>query len=132
MNLIYKFEFKIWHYINTSDSLQLFVLQDMKLNKQLEFIWRSHRSLPENQTSIFTHVLDSHYSEPHILGLDVEERARFLADICYQRGKYFATPHLLLPFGSDFTFINATEEFEPMDDYIQYINSHEVCCFLLA
>jgi hypothetical protein len=101
------------------------IKQDMKLKKQLEFIWRSHTNLPENQTSIFTHVLDSHYSEPVILGLDIQDRAKALVDICYQRGKYFATPHLLLPFGSDFAFTNATEKFEPMDEYIQYINSHE-------
>ena len=103
----------------------------MKLTKQLEFIWRSHTSLPANETSIFTHILDSHYSEPLILGLTLEEKAKFLAAICRKRSNYFATPHLLLPFGNDFAFTNARDKFKPMDGYIDYINSHKVCCVRL-
>ncbi|XP_065833853.1 epididymis-specific alpha-mannosidase-like isoform X2 [Oscarella lobularis] len=99
--------------------------QLFKRSQHLEFNWQSHALLAENETTIFTHVLDSHYSTPLILGLSVEEKASSLAKTCHERSAWFRTDHLLVPFGSDFQFTDAESKFRGMDSILSHINANQ-------
>lgn len=97
------------------------IKQEMKSQKELEFFWLSQVS---NKT-IFTHVLDSHYTTPYMIGIDTEEKAQSFVDSCQQRLQWYRTNHLLIPFGGDFAFQNAGSQFKEMDTIIDYINAHQ-------
>ena len=96
------------------------IKQQMKVNKGLEFHWRS----PYSNRTVFTHVLDSHYSTPLIIGFNTEERANFFVNDTKERLKWYKTQHLLIPFGGDFAFHDAVESFKDMDEIIAYVNAH--------
>ena len=90
----------------------------------------------ELDTSMFTHVLHSHYSAPR--GYDWEEpgtprvsqwnaasRGSGLASKMKQRAHAYRTNHLLVTFGDDFKFKNAALQFQNMDLIIRAINDNK-------
>jgi hypothetical protein len=93
--------------------------QKMKGTKSLEFHWKS----PYTNSLIFTHVLGQHYSTPSMIGLTMAEKAASLVKTCHKRLNWYRTPHLLLPFGHDFAFVNASLDFQNMEKIMKYINS---------
>ena len=95
------------------------IKQQMKMNKTLEFNWTS----PFTNISMFTHVLSAHYSTPKITGIDIAQKAQSLIDTCRKRMKWYKTEHLLLPFGSDFAFKDATKDFQQMEEIMSHINN---------
>ncbi|XP_019863647.1 PREDICTED: epididymis-specific alpha-mannosidase-like isoform X2 [Amphimedon queenslandica] len=95
------------------------IKQRMRETKSLEFYWTS----PYSNASMFTHVLGEHYSTPTMLGLDTKERAESFVSTCKTRLSWSRTNHLLVPFGNDFAFFNASEHFSTMDKIVAYINS---------
>ena len=98
------------------------IKQEMKRSRTLEFFWYS----PFSNQTIFTHVLDSHYGTPYILDFPtVEERATFFADHIKTRLEWYRTGNVLIPFGSDFSFQNAVDDFKKMDEIVEYITSHQ-------
>ena len=46
------------------------------------------------------------------------------ANISKTRAAWYATPHVLIPFGCDFNFQNALMKYKNMDLLIEYINQH--------
>ena len=96
------------------------VKQRMKETKSLEFYWES----PYSNVLMFTHVLGEHYQTPAMLGLNTRERAESFVTTCKKRLSWSRTDNVLVPFGNDFAFINASEKFSIMDEVVDYINSH--------
>ena len=94
------------------------IKQRMRKDQTLEFMWSSTFT----NAAIFTHVLDMHYATPIIIGLTTLEKALSLANTCNERLKSFKTDQLLIPFGNDFNFQNATEQFSKMEEIMDYIN----------
>ncbi|KAF2068926.1 hypothetical protein CYY_009755, partial [Polysphondylium violaceum] len=121
-------------------------------NQDFEFIWYPSNNYGR-ELSIFTHILDNMYTSPSLCvypnasdpnfsictGFDFEgdpdinppinesninERASILVEIIKQRSSYYRHNNLLLPFGSDFRFQDATVEFINMDKLIKYINTN--------
>ena len=96
------------------------IKQQMKIDKGLEFQWRS----PFSNRTIFTHVMDSHYTTPPISGNTIEEKANSFVNISKVRLEWYKTQHLLIPFGDDLTFTDAEKLFTEMDEILAYINAH--------
>ena len=96
------------------------IKQQMKIDKGLEFQWRS----PFSNRTIFTHVLDSHYSTPAISGFTTEDKANYFVNDIKVRLEWYKTQHLLIPLGNDFAFRNAEESFREMDEILAYIDAH--------
>ncbi|EFA78443.1 hypothetical protein PPL_09095 [Heterostelium album PN500] len=120
-------------------------------DRSFEFNWYPSASYSRS-LSIFTHILDDHYNTPEICyqnasdpvnitctGFDFEsnpqinppitpeniaERADILLEIVRQRSLYYRHNNLLVPFGSDFSFQEASMQFGNMDLLIAYINSN--------
>lgn len=96
------------------------VKQSMRADKGLEFFWK----YPNSKFNIFTHVLDTHYGTPKLIGVNVQSLVLELVPIVRKRLNWFQTDHLLLPFGGDFSFKIASLQFSIMDDIMQYINAN--------
>ena len=96
------------------------IKQRMRKDKGLEFHWESSFT----NTKMFTHVLDMHYSTPTVIGVSVHEKAISLAITCLERLEWYKTDQLLVPFGGDFDFQNATEKFLGMEELTHYINQY--------
>ncbi|EGC34354.1 hypothetical protein DICPUDRAFT_98237 [Dictyostelium purpureum] len=122
----------------------------MEIEREFEFMW--YPSPNNKNLSIFTHVLDHHYSSPFLsienylapmlsytTGFDFEgpssqnppitkdnikERANLFFQIVQERSALFRHKNLLLPFGGDFRFQNSALEFDNMDRLIEYFNSN--------
>ena len=94
------------------------IKQRMRKDQTLEFMWSSTFT----NATIFTHVLDMHYSTPNILGTNVSEKAISFAGTCNERLKWYRSNQLLIPFGGDFNFQNATQQFLEMEEIMDYIN----------
>ncbi|GAM26922.1 hypothetical protein SAMD00019534_100970 [Acytostelium subglobosum LB1] len=120
-------------------------------DRSFEFMWYPSPSYGNN-LSLFTHVLDNHYNSPQLCypnatdpnitictGFDFEsdpgqnpsinasniaERAALLVQIIQERVLYYRHNNMLLPFGNDFRFQNASLEFDNMDKLIAYINEN--------
>mmetsp|Transcript_3054 Transcript_3054/g.4548 ORF Transcript_3054/g.4548 Transcript_3054/m.4548 type:complete len:1202 (+) Transcript_3054:113-3718(+) len=105
-----------------------------KKGRLMEFIWRGAR-LGDTDVDMFTHVLHTHYSAPkgfdweegapQVNGRNVEARAQVLVGQLKQRANAYRSPHLLVPFGDDFKFKNAANQFQNMDALIKHINANE-------
>ena len=104
----------------------------LKQTQQMEFLWKR----ADNGSALLTHVLHTHYSAPQ--GFDWEEgarqvdsnsvasRANELIATLRQRANAYIHGHLLVPFGDDFKFRNANNQFHNMDQLIEYINRNSV------
>lgn len=108
--------------------------------KALEWIWRPNPQSLGNQTEIFAHTLYNHYSAPNGFGFDASqgdpkwindensedynapERGRLLKQRMDERQQHYATDHLLVVFGDDFQYVNAYQNFENLDNMIEYMN----------
>eukprot|EP01132_Coremiostelium_polycephalum_P004243 gene4243-5312_t len=124
----------------------------MTTDQDFEFVWYPSPNYGPD-LSIFTHVLDHHYSPPSLCypnatnpnitictGFDfegdpnvnppinstnIQERAEILVEIIQQRQSLFRHNNVLLPFGNDFRYQNAHIEFSNMDTLIEYINANQ-------
>lgn len=98
----------------------------MKNSASLEFIWRN------GNTSIFTHTLHTHYAAvfgfdfedrvPTIEDHNINERANTFVDQIKIRAKSYLSNLIMVPFGDDFKFQQASLQFNNMDKLIDYIN----------
>ena len=98
------------------------VKQAMREDKGLEFYWKYLNS--KSSRPIFTHVLDTHYGTPKLLGLNTQSLVLELVPILKKRLQWFKTDQLLLPFGGDFNFKVAGSQFAIMDAVMKYINAN--------
>lgn len=100
----------------------------MKNSASLEFIWKN------GNTSIFTHTLHTHYSAifgfdfedrvPTIEDHNINERANTFVDQIKNRAKSYLSNLVMVPFGDDFKFQQASLQFNNMDKLIDYINKN--------
>jgi hypothetical protein len=125
-----------YHVINRID----YRLKDKYIqNGTLEWNWK----VGENKT-LLTHILYDHYGTPYgfewegsypccgvnlednpvITSQNVANRSAIFVDIAKNRAKSFKTNHLLIPFGNDFEFRNASINFGNMSQIVEYINQN--------
>ncbi len=115
------------------------VIQRMKDNKSVEFVWRASSSLSARQSEIFVHVLESYYCMPLPTyafewgpgkgakvpdASNILELALGLAKIAKQRAAWFRTPNVLIPWGCDYQYQNAELVYRSTDWLIDTINAH--------
>ena len=94
-----------WFFTRVTDE----IVDEMKKNKSLEFVWRASSSLPHNESEIFAHVWESYYCMPlptyafewpaskHRIipnASNVKELSHNLANIALERAKWFLTPNV--------------------------------------
>eukprot|EP00954_Amorphochlora_amoebiformis_P000727 56689-Amorphochlora_amoeboformis.AAC.1 len=94
--------------------------QAFKRGRLMEFVWRG--SGLGGDEDMFTHVLHTHYSAPkhfdweegapQVNAGNVQSRSTQLCTELRNRMKAYRTPHLLVPFGDDFKFKNAANQFQ--------------------
>eukprot|EP00003_Mantamonas_plastica_P012934 TRINITY_DN2291_c0_g1_i10.p1 TRINITY_DN2291_c0_g1~~TRINITY_DN2291_c0_g1_i10.p1 ORF type:complete len:286 (+),score=76.19 TRINITY_DN2291_c0_g1_i10:28-885(+) len=93
-----------------------------RMDKLMQFVWNPSHSLPGNNVENLVHILDFGYSSP--LGFDfghkdakpitaenVKERSDDLHFQLSVRAKQYKTPLMLVTFGGDFEFQNATVQY---------------------
>lgn len=90
---------------------------DRKENQEMEFIWE----LELQNTSIFTHVLYDSYTPPDFINFKkksisaktstrvLDKMVKELEDTILKMKGAYRTDHLLLPIGSDFSYLNSQE-----------------------
>jgi hypothetical protein len=102
-----------------------------KADRHLEFVWRGSPSLRQ-ETEMFTHVLDSHYSfpdgfnfetSPPITDVNIATRAQTLVNELVRRSAWYRSSKLLVPGGDDFRWQNAEVQYTNWDKLIDYINA---------
>ena len=109
-----------------------YLKDDLMDNRSLEFLWHA-----PSGAQILVHVLDHHYESPvgfdwenlvhvaeEITHENVQDKADELMSIIQDRSKYFTTPNVMIPFGGDFRFVNATRQFKNMDRIVDYVQEH--------
>ena len=124
-----------WFFTRVSDP----VVEKMKASKALEFVWRASSSLLDADAEIFCHVYESYYCMPlptyaFEWGPDkgavipnasnVRYLAQGLANITKQRAQWFRTENVLIPWGCDYHYQDASLTYRSTDMLIDYINSH--------
>eukprot|EP01121_Diplochlamys_sp_Union-15-3_P002320 TRINITY_DN1202_c0_g1_i2.p1 TRINITY_DN1202_c0_g1~~TRINITY_DN1202_c0_g1_i2.p1 ORF type:complete len:757 (+),score=157.97 TRINITY_DN1202_c0_g1_i2:1059-3329(+) len=117
------------------DRITYSIKDQLKSTRSLEFWWNTNPSLG-NASRVFTHILDDNYCEPMGEGFDFEggatpvtpsnirARAEQFVSLIRQRAPFYRTNNILLPWGCDFHFVNATKQFENMDQIVKYIQDH--------
>ncbi|KAM9956542.1 hypothetical protein ACTFIR_003260 [Dictyostelium discoideum] len=107
-------------------------------NKQMEFMWRSTQSTPENQ--VFTSVLRAMYctpdgfnfeqgddpiqDDPNLFDNNVDSRAEQFTQVALEYATHYRTNNVLIPFGCDFAYLNAQMYYKNIDKLIAHINSN--------
>jgi len=106
------------------------IKQMMKQSQNLEFLWMTNAQL-----MLFTHILHTHYAAPQ--GFDFEnpgvpnihqgnvaQRSQLFVDKMRERARAYRTNVILIPWGDDFKFRDASRQYSSMDLLIQWINSN--------
>ena len=115
---------------------------EMKKNRSLQFLWHGNGELSASDSEVLTHVLDSHYESP--AGFDWEldphspgESGRRVTDANVQnmsdayvqealaRNDYYLGGSILVPFGQDFRFQNASLQFDNMGKIVNFIAANK-------
>ena len=124
-----------WFFTRVTDE----IVDEMKQNKSLEFVWRASSSLPHNESEIFAHVWESYYCMPlptyafewpastgRIIpnATNVESLSHNLAKMAIDRSKWFRTPNVAIPWGCDYQYQNAALVYDSTDMLIDEINAH--------
>ena len=100
--------------------------------KTMETVWRPHN---DSRYEIMTHVLDpiQFYSYPPGFAFEgdqrtwinqsnVASRAQEFAAFIHKKAAGYKTNSLLVPFGSDFQYTNASINYENLDKLMAYMN----------
>ena len=107
----------------------------MRKNKELEFVWEGSPQIG-NSSRVLYHVYDTHYAAPDgfdwedqvvyappVTSDNVRERSLAFAEVCVNRSTFYATPLLLLPWGSDFRYVHQATYSCMAYSYMAYIHS---------
>ena len=110
----------------------------LKADRGLQFLWKGNEDLPDVDSQVLTHVLDTHYNAtalldwetpgdaaPPVTPANVQALAEVYVAEVVRRSKWYRYPALLAPFGDDFRFQNATLQFEIMDKIMAHINANQ-------
>lgn len=115
------------------------IIDGIKQDQSLEFIWRASASLPAQDSQLFAHVYESYYCMPlptfafewgpsHgaavLNASNVVQYAHQLSKISLQRALWFRSKNVLIPWGCDYQFQNAALVYEWTDWLIETINAH--------
>lgn len=110
-------------------------------DKEMEILWRPDDK--DNTSGLFTHILyqgycsppgfcfDSKCNDPPMIidpsatNYNVPLRVGQFLDYVRSVAKSYATNHIFVPMGCDFTFENANENFVNMDRLIEHVNAHQ-------
>lgn len=113
-----------------------------RANKSLDIVWHADQALANQAGSIYTNVMWEGYDAPYGFCFDaqcfddeivdnkksyeynIEKRARDLIELYRQRAEFKLTNDLLMPFGGDFQFTAAEQNFNNIDKLIKYINDN--------
>ena len=113
-----------------------------RAEQRMEMVWRGSASIGE-ASDIFTSVLYNGYGplsgfcydvlcadppindDSSLEGNNIKERANLFVKEAVEAAKWYRTNNFLMPFGSDFQFENANENFKNMDKLMAYINANE-------
>ena len=135
LNALFGFDMFVVGRIDYQEKASRFATQ------QMEHVWRGAKSPTSTGTGydgrdVFTHVLDpiQFYSYPPgfnfegdkstwITSTNVEARAAQFAAFCRKKSAGYATESLLVPFGSDFQYTNATTNYVNMDKLMAHMNT---------
>eukprot|EP00038_Savillea_parva_P019125 m.26584 g.26584 ORF g.26584 m.26584 type:complete len:1203 (-) comp4326_c0_seq1:85-3693(-) len=106
-------------------------------NVAMETVWRPVPSAPNTTRDIFTHVLDpiQFYTYPPgfsfegdkrtwVTPANVNDRAAAFASFIEAKGAGYATESLMVPFGSDFQYTNASINYDNMDRLMAHVNAN--------
>ena len=96
-----------WVFTRISSDL----VEQMKKNQSLEFVWRASSSLPAHASEMFVHVLESYYCMPGEYAFEWDSKlipnattlvrkSRDLAKTATDRAKWFRTSNVLIPWGT--------------------------------
>ncbi|PRP78438.1 hypothetical protein PROFUN_13701 [Planoprotostelium fungivorum] len=104
--------------------------------KQLQFIWEASPSLKERH-SMFSHILYDHYStkagnysfdwekgDDIINDENIAHRSEQLINLTKTQGESYRTKQIMMPWGDDFSFVNAKIQYDNMDRLMKYINDN--------
>ncbi|EDQ91378.1 uncharacterized protein MONBRDRAFT_36279 [Monosiga brevicollis MX1] len=107
-----------------------------KANRQLEFVWQPSPILNDSTARLFTHIFDSYYcmpggfrwgmegdTSPDITPANAADRAQAFVQAVLPRADWYRTPYVLVPWGCDFMYQNATLVFSNTDRLMAEINS---------
>ena len=130
LNAMFDFDFFVVGRIDFQEKAARFA------TKTMETVWRPSRSAEGTSRDIMTHVLDmlQFYSYPPGFGFEgdkktwitpanIEARAQAFADFIKKKSAGYATNSLLVPFGSDFQYTQASINYENMDKLMAYMNT---------
>lgn len=110
-------------------------------DKEMEVLWRVDPS--NNKSTLFTHMLYQSYCSPPGFCFDSKcddppmivdplatnynapLRVNQFLEYVKMVSKSYATNHILVPMGCDFTYENANENFINMDRLIKHVNAHQ-------
>lgn len=115
---------------------------EMKKKKSLQFLWHGNVELSASDSEVLTHVLDSHYEspagfdwelDPHSPGESSEPvtdaNVQNMSDAYVQealaRNHYYLGESILVPFGQDFRFQNASIQFDNMGKISDFISANK-------
>lgn len=111
-------------------------------NKSLDIIWHGDRILQGQSGSIFTNIFRDGYDAPNGYCFDalcqddvivdneksyeynVDSKGRSMIEFIRGYAKAKLTNHLLIPFGGDFQFTAASQNFKSIDKLMKYIRQH--------
>ncbi|VDD82026.1 unnamed protein product [Mesocestoides corti] len=110
-------------------------------NREMEVLWRADPS--DNTTGLFTHMLYQSYCSPPGFCFDskcndppmvvdplatnynVPSRVAQFLEYARSVARSYATNHIFVPMGCDFTFENANENFVNLDRLIEHVNAQQ-------
>eukprot|EP01060_Flectonema_neradi_P009613 TRINITY_DN16849_c0_g1_i1.p1 TRINITY_DN16849_c0_g1~~TRINITY_DN16849_c0_g1_i1.p1 ORF type:complete len:1010 (+),score=170.03 TRINITY_DN16849_c0_g1_i1:366-3032(+) len=106
----------------------------MQANKSLEFNWEASASLTPEKSSIFAHVLESYYCSPvdyrfnsanvQPNATEVVKLAKELTQIALDRAPWFATNNVLIPWGCDYMYQEASQVYKPTEEIMELVNKN--------
>lgn len=116
--------------------------RDRESNKSLDLIWHGDRALPGQSGSIFTNIFRDGYDSPNGFCFDalckddmivdnkqsyeynLEDKGQYMIEFMRKYAKVKLTNQLLIPFGGDFQYTAAGQNFKSIDKLLRYIRSN--------
>jgi len=111
------------------------LIDSMKKNRSLEFLWEASSSLPARDTAIMSHVLESYYCMPNDFRFDMSaptptkaaEFAKLAIELTatgLERAEWFRTSNVLIPWGCDYMYQNASGVYLPTEEVMRRVNEN--------
>ena len=116
--------------------------EDMKKAKSLQFVWQGNSEMSPADSEVLTHVLDEHYESPSgfdweknpdpsqdpappVTSANVQAMSDAYVQVALERSMHYRGKSVLVPFGQDFRFQNASLQFDNMDAIVSFVNRNK-------